>query len=302
MKRIIKILGSAILLWAVFRVVDGRHVASTLAHLDRSFLLLALFFQLASTLTAASRWSLVMTGLEFHERSLFYVQSYFKGAFFNQALPGSIGGDAVKLIEVSRRGYLKSDSFYGIAIDRLLGIFGLLLMNLVATLACPGILPPWLTRLTLALSGAGLLSLCGLALADRVPIFTRLPAASFILGFSGRIRRLFRRDGSGGLQLFLSVGVHLFSVLAVYALARAVGLVFSPLLLMVAVPPALLLSIIPISLAGWGVREGAMVGIFHLIGGGNAGVLSVSILYGLLLIMASLPGLVLWLRSSDPLC
>lgn len=80
------------------------------------------------------------------------------------------------------------------------------------------------------------------------------------------------------------------------------GLSYPPLLFMVAVPPVLLLSIIPVSLAGWGVREGAMVGIFLLVGAAKASILSVSILYGLLLIVASLPGLLLWLRSPDSLC
>lgn len=302
MIKTLKLLGTVVLLWAVFRVVDGRQVAATLVAADRMFLVLALLFQLASTLTAAIRWSMVMTGLDFHEAVRFYIRSYFKGSFFNQALPGSIGGDAVKMLEISRRGYPKSDSFFGIAIDRLLGIVGLFLLNLTATLLAPGLFPAWLTQLIIALSVAGLTGFTVLLLLRQTLQPSRLPGSRMLFGLSGRLKRLLRRKRTAGGQLFLSVAVHVFSVLAIFFLARAVGLSYSPLLFMVAVPPVLLLTILPISLAGWGVREGAMVGIFLLVGAAKASILSVSILYGLLLIVASLPGLLFWLRSPDPLC
>lgn len=301
MIKILKLLGTIVLLWLVFRVVDVRQVAATVVSADVVLLLLALLFQLASTLTAALRWSMVMSGLDFHEACLFYVRSYFKGSFFNQALPGSIGGDAVKLFEVSRQGYPKSDSFFGIAIDRLLGIVGLLLLNLTATLLAPRIFPPWLTQLIITLSAGGLAGFAVLVFLRQSRLLSRIPGSAVIFGFSMRLKRLFQQRRLAGEQLLLSVVVHIFAIFAVFCLARAVGLTYSPLLFMVAVPPVLMLTILPISLAGWGIREGAMVGIFVLVGAAKSTVLSVSILYGLLLIVASLPGLLFWLRSPDSL-
>jgi hypothetical protein len=67
---------------------------------------------------------------------------------------------------------------------------------------------------------------------------------------------------------------------------------------LIAVPPVFLLTIIPISLAGWGVREGAMVGIFMLVGADETKILAISILYGLLLIISSLPGSYFWVKSK----
>lgn len=301
MKRVLKLLGTVILLYIVFRFVNGKQVIETLSRADVLFLFLALVFQVTSTLTAAIRWSLVMSGLEFHESFPFYIQSYFKGAFFNQALPGSIGGDAVKILEVSQRGYAKSDSFFGIAIDRLWGILGLILLNLTAILAAPKLLPPWLTHLIVTISLVGLSGFSGLIIFRQSALLKRLPGSSLFLGFSKRLKQLCGNLRLAASQVFLSILVHLFSVLAIFFLARAVGLPYSPLLFMVVVPPVLLLSYMPISLAGWGVREGAMVGVFLLIGGAKAPILSVSILYGLLLIVASLPGLLFWAESPEPL-
>jgi uncharacterized membrane protein YbhN (UPF0104 family) len=62
-------------------------------------------------------------------------------------------------------------------------------------------------------------------------------------------------------------------------------------------PGVLLVSMLPISLGGWGVREHAMVVAFGLVGVPADAALSASILYGLCLLIASLPGGVLWLAE-----
>ena len=299
MKQALKLLVTLGLLWAVFKVVDVRRVGETLLHADPALLLAAVLRQPVSTFTAAVRWSQVMAGLDFDEPLPFYLQSYFTGAFFNQALPGSIGGTAVKPFEDSRRGYTKTETFYGIALDRIVGIVVLLVLNLTATLASPDFFPTWLVRLILLLSGGGLVAFSGLTLLRRTTLLRRVPGIGLFYGFSERLKRLYHRRRIACGHLVLSVVVHLCSVLAIFFLARAIGLSYPPLLFMVAIPPVLLLSIVPISLAGWGVREGAMVGIFLLIGAAKAAILSVSILYGVLLIFTSLPGLFFWLRSPD---
>jgi uncharacterized membrane protein YbhN (UPF0104 family) len=55
-------------------------------------------------------------------------------------------------------------------------------------------------------------------------------------------------------------------------------------------PFVLLLSMIPISLAGWGLREGAMFVVFALLGMPSEIALGVSILFGTWLLLSSLPG------------
>jgi len=67
---------------------------------------------------------------------------------------------------------------------------------------------------------------------------------------------------------------------------------------MVIVPPVILLTLVPVSLAGWGVREGAMIGLFTLIGASKAAVLSMSLLYGMVLVLTSLPGFYVYLTNN----
>ncbi len=63
------------------------------------------------------------------------------------------------------------------------------------------------------------------------------------------------------------------------------------------IPLVMVASAIPISVAGWGVREGAMVAALGLVGVGEAQAFAISLLLGLMLIVAGLPGGLLWLRS-----
>ena len=66
---------------------------------------------------------------------------------------------------------------------------------------------------------------------------------------------------------------------------------------LVLVPPAILFTVIPVSVAGWGVREGALVALFSMIGADQAAVLAMSILYGFILILVSVPGFLFFLSD-----
>ena len=93
--------------------------------------------------------------------------------------------------------------------------------------------------------------------------------------------------------------VHIFSILAIYALALSVEVDLGLQTLLIAIPPVFLLTIVPISLAGWGVRESGMVGILMLVGAQKEEILVISVLYGLLLILAALPGAWFWNKNKQ---
>jgi hypothetical protein len=60
----------------------------------------------------------------------------------------------------------------------------------------------------------------------------------------------------------------------------------------------ILVTVVPISIAGWGVREGAMVVAFGFINVPASAAFAVSVLFGLTLAAASLPGSILWWLSG----
>ena len=90
-------------------------------------------------------------------------------------------------------------------------------------------------------------------------------------------------------------------MIAFFILGSGIGLDYPLPVYLVLVPPVILLTILPISLAGWGLREGGMVGLFLLIGAEKPSILSFSILYGIIVLVASIPGFVVFLAQKKSL-
>lgn len=294
---VIRVLVTLAVFALILRSVDLPSVADYLRRTDPLWLLAAVLLQFCGTLVASVRWYWVMQPLGFGQRPFFYVRSYYKGMFFNQALPTSIGGDALRVLDVAGLGYRKSEAFYGVAVDRGIGLFTLLLLNLLAFGVNPRLLP---AQAAYPIAGIALAGVVGFVVFHQVRhlhALGRLRGIRMVRELSEHLARVLRSWGAVALHVAVGMAVHVFTVLALFCLGRAVGLNFDLATYMIIVPPVILLTVVPISLAGWGVREGAMIGLFLLLGADQAAVLSMSILYGVVLIVISLPGLYVYLRG-----
>ncbi|MBD3823582.1 MAG: flippase-like domain-containing protein [Epsilonproteobacteria bacterium] len=298
MKNAVKLLITIVMFYFLFQYVDFANLIEILAKSHGGFILIALLFQLGSTFLAAYRWRLIMQLINFSERVSYYVQSYFKGSFFNQVLPSSIGGDAVRIIDLTQKGYDKKEAFYGIFVDRVVGLVGLLVLNFISTLLFFDAFESDFALLILFVSFAGITGFAALFLSEKVEFLGRY---KFLDLFHRLARRLNALYGSKTLltkHIAISVGVHILTILTLYALAWSIDFDMPLEIFFIALPPVFLLTILPISLAGWGIREGAMVGIFMLIGVDSAQVMAMSILYGILLIISAMPGAYFWVKSK----
>ena len=296
-KLIIKILITVAILFIIARHIDLASVLNVVRGMQPKYLLLALVMQLLSAALASYRWYLIMRRLKFGQGPLFYLKSYLKGSFFNQALPGGIGGDAYRVLETSKLGYGKKAAFYGVLLDRLLGLIGILLLNLIANITYPNLLPSAVFHLLNAIALGGIAAVGVFAMLGKIDRFAEYKFTRHLHEISADMRRVYHDPKAIGLHSVISVLIHFVSMLAMYFIGIGVGLNFDLLTYLVLVPPVILLTIAPISLAGWGVREGGMIGLFSLVHADETLVLSMSVLYGLILIAASLPGLYLFLMS-----
>lgn len=296
---LIKLGVSALLLYLIVRHIDVRQTAVAAASLPVSALAIALILQLASNCVATGRWHLIMNKIGIKASFFFYLRSFFKGAFFNQGLPTSIGGDGLRIIDAARIAPRREDAVFGVFIDRVIGLAGLLLLNIAALLIDHTLLPAPVYLPLLGILLVLFLGLVALFFLHRISLFQ----ADNLLGYLGRLSARYHQVYSSLpatlLQTGLSVLTHLLSMTAFYVLGNGVGLRYPLSVYLALVPPVILLTILPISLAGWGIREGAMVGFFLLIGANKAAVLSCSILYGLVNLGASLPGLIVYLGQKD---
>ena len=295
---LVRIVITLFILALIFRNIEIKSVKEIILQANTRLLLLAILFQLLSTLLAGYRWGQVMKKLNFGKRSDFYMRSYFKGSFFNQGLPTSIGGDAIRVLDVAGNGHRKRDAFIGVFIDRILGLSGLLILNLIANYFLPELLPANLFFMINVIVIAGLSGFIFFIYIHKIEALNKGRLLNYILRVSEQLNKILHDMRSISFHLIIGVLIHLFSIINIYLIGKSVGLEYDLLTIAVVVPPVILLTLIPVSLAGWGIREGAMIGIFSLIGAAQANVLSMSILYGIILIIASLPGLYTYLHQK----
>lgn len=298
MKNIIKLIITIAIFYFLFRNIDFVEFSKIIFNSHGGWILVALLMQLTSTYLAAYRWFKISQLLVFKEKLSFYVQSYFKGTFFNQVLPSSIGGDAVRIIDLTRKKYEKKEAFYGVFVDRVVGLVGLLVLNLLATLIFFGTFDNDFSMLIIFITIGGITGFALLFQLHRLTFLANIKFLNLAVRLANRLNKLYASRMLLIKHISISVIVHLFSVLTMYGLSLSLGLDLSFQTLLIAVPPVFLLTIVPISLAGWGVREGAMIGIFMLIGADQTKVLAMSILYGLLLILSAVPGAYFWIKSK----
>lgn len=292
---------SAGLLYLIFRSVDLGEALASLSLVPLSVLFLALCLQFASTTIAALRWFIIMRRMGSSEHFSFFLKSYFKGTFFNQGLPTSIGGDSIRILDYSRTSDSTLEGFYGVFIDRFAGLAGLLILNIFALVFSGAVLPQKIRYLLTGILCLLLFGLVALFYLQRFNLFTYNKWLGLIGQLSRHYSQVYSTPTSIGVQIGLSILIHLCAMTALYLLGIGVGLDYPLAVYLVLVPPVILLTLLPVSLAGWGIREGAMIGFFLLVGADRTKVLSFSLLYGILVLVHSLPGLFVYLAQKNKL-
>jgi hypothetical protein len=99
---------------------------------------------------------------------------------------------------------------------------------------------------------------------------------------------LFSRTGA--VVFVVSLLLHGVTLVSVWCIARAVNVTLSPMEAFATIPATIFVSQLPISVNGWGVREGAMLVSLGFVGVAPAQALLISVLFGVCLLAASLPG------------
>lgn len=252
------------------------------------------------------RWQQLLRAERIQEGFPRILRLYFEGMFFSLFLPTGVGGDLVRGYRLSRS-YAPSVAFASIFVERLIGFSVLLVV------AAMGVALDATARQDPALVLVVLLGLGGIAFGLGIALDGRLVASLFRLLDRMRLHRLqgvLERFYQAVLQyrghrqallkaMALSLPVQGGLILICYLLAKAVGLQIPLAYFILFEPLVVLASMLPISLAGLGVREGMAVYLLGKIGVAPAAALSVSLSFFLLVALGSLPGGLAYLLHGD---
>ena len=293
---LLKVIVSLGLIIFLINQVDFKGIVNILKNVDITMIIYAMILLTIQVFIATTRWQFVLKCQKIMLDYKNTLQILWSGLFFNQAMPSSVGGDVIRGYYLKKQGITLGRATLGVLMDRLFGMMGLVFL-VVASL-------PLLFELindSIARSGVLFIAL-GISLAllfifftDKLPgNFSHLKVIRGFYSLSQDGRHCISKNYNGLIIIIISILIHLISVVTVMTMAIGLGINVEWSGFLLIIPLVTLMMVVPISIAGWGVREGVMVVGFGYLGVAPEAALALSILYGLLMLVVALPGGVVW--------
>lgn len=227
------------------------------------------------------RWQFLLAHVGVREPLPRLTLLYFIGQFFSLFLPTSAGGDAYRVYEVSRNGRPLLRVFYATVQERLLGLGVVMLIGLVATVYYAALLPPSLGVAIVLVQAAGTAAVVALlypgpllALAARWRPFAgrvwaqRLSGSPLAERLASAARSLKEMPSLSParclLVVILAAAANLLGIASFVVVDRSLGLGVSFSAYCLVVPLVWVVRMLPVSLNGIGVGEGAFVFLIGL--------------------------------------
>lgn len=296
-----KCLLTALIFYVLLQKVDWVLARELFSRLSWPYTLASLVSLTLANLTLAYRARIIFKALGHALPLKDLLNQVMIGYAFNQALPSSVGGDVYRAILLERQGVRWRDTLTGLVVDRLFGILVLSLFCLVFIPLNWGILSSSPEGLLMGLILAGLLG--GVILLifawKGQGLLAKIPGGGHILNFSKDFYRLLFSKFSGPLIAYAILGMMVY-ILPFYLTALDLNIPVPFTAMMAAGSIVVFVSALPLSFAGWGLREGAMVICLGALNVMPTKALSVSVIYGLLSLAAAIPGLLCWFVYKMP--
>ncbi len=297
---ILKVTVSGGLIWFLLSSIDIGAAKDRLFAADPVMILCAALIMLGQLCVAGARWWSVMRAIEAPLPWLELTRLFWIGAFFSQALPSSVGGDPIRIYMAYKDGMSLRKSINGVMLERVVTVVGLAILVVVVQ---PWFLPKldessrMLTVGVLSMiSGGTVVGLIVLMCLDRLPkALARFRIVRGMNALAEDARKLFLSPAGAVSSVFFGILTHVNMALCVYFLALSLKVDVTWLDCLVLMPLVILVTTLPVSIAGWGVREGAMVTALALVGVPREGALVLSLTLGILAVVLMIPGGVLWL-------
>jgi len=299
---LVRIAVSLALLYLALRGINFSAIQSRLSQIELGWLGLAVLVTVVQIFIGALRWREIsaLCGAPLTDLRAFRFNMI--GAFFNQTLPSSIGGDAVRLWLVNRTGAGWRAATYSILTDRAIGLIALALIIVASLPWSYGMIADGNGRLALVIVDfAALAGGLGFLLLGHLPwswLKTWWPT-KHIHACSVIANQVMFDRRSGPKIAILSLSIHVLAVVIAWCAVRSIAAPASFEQVFMLIPPIMLITMMPISIAGWGVREATMMVAFGYAGLAQTDGTVVSILFGAVSFIVGCAGGLVWILSAE---
>lgn len=268
---LLKVAVSLVGLLVIVLTQDMREVLMLLRNMDWLPFLAALALSVVGVPVRAYRWGSLVWSLGMHMSYGRLMSLYFVGSFFNLFLPTGLGGDAVKMYELSRDEHKTAGAISSVVVDRFIGLFVLFSMALVTLIFGYNLVPLEVWTLIVVVYVVSLLAVVLVLQRTWIESLGRRLGLGRLLGRFKILRQLYDSLYLYGPVALLqataaSLVFNLMLILTNYLLGLAVGIDVALWYYFLFVPIISALLTVP-SVGGLGVREAAYVILFSQVPG-----------------------------------
>ena len=297
-----RLAATALALAALIWMVDGRAVWGILAATDPILAGLAVLLVQAQTILSAWRWREIAARLGLPIAPATAIGEYYLAGLLNQLLPGGVPGDVARAVRLRigdsawRPGVGESSwrpVVRSIVIERTAGQIALAAVAAAGLAALGG--DVWMGS---GVDVAIILAVLALAILSVVLLVRHGPAplGRALADLGPDFRAALFASGAWRTQVGLNLSI-VAAYIAAFALAAAATGHPLPVAALITLVPLVLFSMaIPLTVGGWGIREGTAAALWPSIGLEPEAGVAAGALYGLILLAGSLPGLIVLLR------
>jgi glycosyltransferase 2 family protein len=295
---IIKLTVTVLLFLYIFQKIDFHEFGATLRNARLDVLAAGFALLWIGHYICIYRWRMLMRPLMpvISLSQLFGI--YCIGLFFNLTFPTVVGGDVVKMYYAGKPSKCYAQSFAATFLDRDAGMFAMMIIACTAILIYPVIVPGisvslivWGAFIAFVLGNIGIFSpyfhgvLTGLL--HRVNLSK---IAKKVDTISSAFQIMGKHKGVLLASLVISFFNQLLVIAVTWIMALGLRLDISIIYFLIFVPVITLISMIPISLNGMGLREYAFMSLFGAVGVLHASCIALGVLSSIVIILSSLPG------------
>jgi hypothetical protein len=301
---LLKVAVSILLLYVSLRSVNLAALGERLSRIDAAWIVAAFLLLTAQVALLAWRWRIIVAKCGQALPFTAALRISFIAAFFNSVLPSTVGGDAARVLMLKRTGGGWAAAAYSVLIDRVAGVTVLALIVLACLPWSLNLVSDPVARLFLLLIGGGAVlgAIVFMALgALRLPALEHWAVTRHLVEVSRVTWRLCRDSRALAAVGLTSCAIHVLTIFAAWCIVQSVAASASFVLLLFLIPPVLLVATVPVSIAGWGVREGSMIVAFACAGLAESDGLIVSVLIGLVSFAVGVAGGIVWIVGDSKL-
>jgi glycosyltransferase 2 family protein len=283
-------------LYFVFRGMDRQILGRLLTTQNSGFLVAAAALIVLQILLGGIRWGTVLSAMgDAPPPSLLSLQAVFYASTFFNCLPlGTFGGDIARVWLARRFSISVRKIVLSVLLDRILVVVALIIL---AAVTLPSLAHPLAAKTSFACIAILLAGVAGFLLlqpleriAGRWRDVWMVPS---LLRAAEELRRTTQRAGLVALVYALFAAAA--GALAAYCISRSLGIEVDLPAMIAIMSFVAFATALPISLAGWGIREVSLVSLLGLLGVDREAALVLSVEFGIICTLMSLPGAVIWL-------